>query len=319
MLEETVDRILPLFPFDKILTIANSDQTATIRKLLPDIPEENLLIEPQGKNTSPSLMLATAWVYLQNPKAVLLALPADHLIKDPSLFLKLAKAGASAAAEKEALITFGISPTYPATGYGYIHFSKENSLSYDGEPFYRVQEFKEKPEHEQAQIFLEDGNYLWNSGMFLWQAEVFAKKLKKYAPMFYPYWKRMLDALERNNKHKMDVIFDEIQKISIDYALMEKAEGVLVCPGDFGWSDVGAWSSLSEIWPQDNDGNVSKGDLMVVDSQKNISYNPDKLTVLIGVKDLVVVNTKDALLICHKDKDQKVKEVVNLIEKKEQK
>lgn len=316
MIEETVHRILPFLSPDKIYTVANLEQTQTIRKLLPKLPAENLLVEPQGKNTAPSLMLATAQIYLQNPEAVVAALPADHLIKDPALFLKKLEAGASLAAEGF-LIIFGIPPTYPATGYGYIHFSEESPRQIQKESFFTVKEFKEKPEYEQAKQFLGVGNYYWNSGMFLWQARVFAQKLENHAPSMFSYWKKMLNALKNENNEEIRSIFEEIPAISIDYALMEKArEGVLVCPGNFGWSDVGSWSSLMDIWPKDNNGNAMKGESIVFNSRNCLCYSPHKLTALIGVENIIVVETGDALLVCHKDQDQKVKNIVDSIKKK---
>lgn len=316
MIAETVDRLLPQISPANICTVANFELTQVIRNLLPNLPEENLLVEPQGKNTAPSLMLATARIYLQNPSAVLAALPADHLIKDASRFLKKLEAGARAASKGEFLIAFGIPPEYPATGYGYIQFSRENPISFLDEDFYAVQEFKEKPEHEKAKKFLEEGNYFWNSGMFLWQADVFAKKLEQHAPSMFPFWKMMLEALQNNDEGQIDSIFAEIPSISIDYALMENAEGVLMSEGDFGWSDVGAWSSLTEIWPQDEKGNAQRGESILLDSQNCLIFNPKKITALIGVKDIIVVDTEDALLISHKSQDQKVKDIVEKIKEK---
>ena len=316
MIEETVHRLLAQVPLTNIYTIANPEHTQVIRDLLPNLPDKNLLIEPQGKNTAPSLMLATACIYLQNSKTILAALPADHLIKDSSLFLKKLEAGAAAAAKGEHLITFGIPPVYPATGYGYIRFSQENPFQILEESFYAVQEFKEKPEYEQAKMFLKEGNYFWNSGMFLWQADVFAQKLEQHAPSMFPYWEKILDALKKEDRARLNSIFEEIPSISIDYALMEKAEGVLMCKGDFGWSDVGAWSSLADIWPQDKDGNALRGENIILDSKNCLMYNPRKLTALIGVKDIIVVDTEDVLLVCHKSQDQKVKDIVEKIRKK---
>ena len=316
MIEETVHRLLAKMPLNNIYTIANFEQTQVIRSLLPDLPEENLLLEPQGKNTAPSLMLATAWIYLLNPKAVLAALPVDHLIRDTSAFLKKLEAGAAAAAKEENLITFGIPPTYPATGYGYIQFSPEKPFRVLDESFYPVQEFKEKPDYEQAKTFLKKGNYFWNSGMFLWQADVFAQKLEQHAPSMFLYWKKILDALKNKNETQIASIFEEIPSISIDYALMEKAKGVFMCKGNFGWSDVGAWSSLADIWPQDNEGNALRGESIILGSQNCLLYNPRKLTALIGVKDIIVVDTDDVLLISHKSEDQKVKDIVEKIKKK---
>jgi mannose-1-phosphate guanylyltransferase len=316
MIEETVHRLLTKVPLNNIYTIANFEQTQVIKSLLPNLPQENLLVEPQGRNTAPSLMLATAWIYLQNPKALLAALPADHLIKDAPLFLKKLEAGATAAARGENLITFGIPPAYPETGYGYIRFSPEKPATFLDEPFFSVQEFKEKPEYEQAKNYLEEGNYFWNSGMFIWQADIFVQKLEKHAPSMFIYWKKILDALTNKEETRIASIFEEIPSISIDYALMEKAEGVLMGKGNFGWSDVGAWSSLADLWPQDNQGNALRGESIILDSQNCLLYNPHKLTALIGVKDIVVVDTEDALLITQKNMDQKVKDIVEKIKQK---
>lgn len=316
MIEETVNRLLTRVPLRNIYTIANFEQTQLIKNLLPNLAEENLLVEPQGKNTAPSLILATAWISLQNPKAVLAALPADHLIEDISLFLEKLEAGAAAATNRDHLITFGIPPTFPATGYGYIRFSQENPLQFLDESFYTVKEFKEKPGYDQAKAFFKEGNYFWNSGMFLWQADVFSKKLEKYAPSLFPYWDKILEALKNKNEAQITSVFEEIPSISIDYALMEKAEGVLMGKGDFGWSDVGSWSSLVDIWPQDKKGNALRGKNVILDSQNCLLYNPRKLTALIGIRDIIVVDTEDVLLVCRKSDDQKVKDIVEKIKKK---
>ncbi len=316
MIEETVRRILPLIPYPEIYTVANQEQTQSIHHLLPDIPETNLLVEPQGKNTAPSLILATASIYLQNPEAVVAALPADHLIKDARVFLQKLKAAAETAADSDQLIIFGIPPLFPATGYGYIQFSEINPIKIREEEFFEVIEFKEKPEQEQAQSFLEQGNYCWNSGMFIWQASVFAQKLEQFAPEMSGYWNRVLRALENNSPSHIQDVFDEIPSISIDYALMEKTQGVRMCKGDFGWSDVGVWSSLVDIWSQDDKGNALRGESLILDAESCLLHNPQKLTALIGVKDLVVVNTEDALLICHKGQDQRIKDIVEILKKK---
>jgi mannose-1-phosphate guanylyltransferase len=316
MIEETIDRLSPQVPLSSIYTIANPEKTEIIKKLLPNLPDENLLIEPTAKNTAPSLVLATARIYLQNPKAILAALPADHLIKDSSLFLQKLKAAATAASSGNNLITFGIPPLYPSTGYGYIQFSTENPSHSLDEPFYTVREFKEKPEPKQAEAFLKKGNYFWNSGMFIWQADVFAQKLERFAPDMFSYWTKIQDALKATDETQIISLFKKIPSISIDYALMEKAEGVLMARGDFGWSDVGAWSSLADIWTQDEAGNAIKGDSLILDSQNCLVNNPGKLTALIGVKDIIVVDTEDALLVAHKSQDQKVKDAVEALKNK---
>jgi len=316
MIEETIDRLSPRVPLNNIYTIANPEKTEIAKSLLPGLPDENFLVEPLGKNTAPSLILATARIFLQNPRAIVAALPADHLIKNPSLFLQKFDAAATAASSGDYLVTFGVPPAYPATGYGYIRFSKDNPLKTLEEVFYNVQEFKEKPGLEQAKVFLKEGNYFWNSGMFLWQAGVFAQKLERFAPDMFSYWTKILEALKTNDSARISSLFEEMPSLSIDYALMEKAEGVLMAKGDFGWSDVGAWSSLAEIWPRDKTGNALKGENIILDSQNCLVYNPGKLTALIGVKDIIVVETDDALLVVHKSQDQKVKDIVEEIKKK---
>jgi len=319
MIEETVARLLPLIPPKDIFTIADGDQTAALRELLPDHPKRNFLVEPLARNTAPSLMLATAHAYLQDPETVIAALAADHLIRDPDRFLSKLQSGAKAAYSGDRVVTFGIPPAFPSTGYGYIHFSREKGKRIGGEPFFPVLEFKEKPGRAEAERFLADGNYYWNSGMFLWRADAFARKLRRYAPKFFPFWERMLDTLEKKNRKGLRSVFEEIPALSIDYALMEKAKGVVVCAGDFGWSDVGAWSSLYEVWSPDEAGNVVKGEKLVLDSQGCLVYAPGKLTALVGVKDLIVVDTGDALLICRKDLDQKVKDIVEILKRENKK
>lgn len=315
MIEDTVNRLLPLIPAQNIITIANAEQSQTIQNLIPDIPEENVLVEPLGKNTAPSLLLATAKIFHFEATAVCAALPADHLIADASLFRKKLEAGAEAASEHNTLITFGIPPTFPSTGYGYIQFAKEDPQQVQGENFYSVQEFKEKPDYEQAKAFCDAGNYSWNSGMFLWKAEVFAQKLEQDAPDWFLFWERMCRALKNKDETQISSIFEDIPATSIDYALMEKARGVLMCEGNFGWSDVGAWSSLADIWTKDQNRNALRGETILLDSQDCLVYNPDKLTALVGIKDIIVVDTPDALLICRKDQDQKVKDVVGKLKK----
>ena len=324
MIEETVRRLLPCIPPHQICTVANQEHSRNITNLLPDIPTENILVEPQGKNTAPSLILATAAIYLRNPRAVVAALPADHLIRDEALFLKKLSAAAALARDNDSLVTFGIPPTYPATGYGYILFTSSQPINVDNETFYPVQTFKEKPGISQAQAFLDSGNYFWNSGMFLWRAEVLAQKLNQYAPSMFVYWQKLLTALKDNDKgtqsDSIKAAFDEVPSISIDYALMEKAEGVVMGEGGFGWSDVGSWSSLGDIWPRDSHDNALRGENIALESENCILYNPDKFTALIGIKDLIIVNTPDALLVCRKDQDQKVKDIIHkLIEEKKDK
>lgn len=315
MLEETVDRLTPLIPPDRIFTIAGKNHTRQIEKLAPGIPRSNLLVEPLARNTAPSLILATASVYHRDPDAVVAALPADHLIRDSGRFRSILGAAAAAAARQDRIITFGVPPTYPATGYGYIRFNRENADPVEGQPVFEVLEFKEKPDADTALAFLRDGAYYWNSGIFLWKASIFARKLQRFAPEMFRFWEEMLRALELEDGPALTDIFQRIPGISIDYALMEKAEGIGMCEGNFGWSDVGSWASLSDFWKGDSKNNAVRGKSLILDSENCLVFNPDGMTALIGVKDLIVVNTGDALLICRRDRDQDVKTVVRDLQK----
>jgi mannose-1-phosphate guanylyltransferase len=315
MIEETVERLRPLLPPEAIYTISNKTQAAAIRKLVPDLPRENALVEPEAKNTAASLILATARIFLQNPKAVVLALPADHLITKPDIFLKKLRAAAAAAVREEVIVTFGIPPTFPSTGFGYIHFSGRGRRQFWNEEFYPVLLFKEKPVVEQAKKYLKQGRHCWNSGMFIFLAEVFARKLEEYSPEFFGYWERMLTALKKDETREIAAAFREIPATSIDYALMEKAKGVLMAEGDFGWSDVGSWAALADIWPRDASKNALRGEALFLDSRNCLVYSPDRLAAVVGLEDMIIIDTKDALLVCSRTADQRVKEVIELLKR----
>lgn len=316
MIEETVDRLHPPLPLSQVYTIADREHSEVIRELLPGLSGENLLVEPMARNTAPCLLLATAVIHRRNPNAVMAALPADHLIRDRRQFIRKLTAAAEFAAGAPDLVTFGIPPTYPSTGYGYIRFADDQPALTAEDRFYPVREFKEKPDLELARSFLRSGNYFWNSGMFVWKTASFADQLEQYAPSLFSFWQRILRALEPMAPETIPAIFEEMPSISIDYALMEKSRRVFMCEGDFGWSDVGAWSALSDIWPRDGDNNALRGETVTIQAENCLLYNPGKLTALIGVKDLIIVNTEDALLICSSQQDQKVKDVVNQLGRK---
>jgi mannose-1-phosphate guanylyltransferase len=315
MVEDTVGRLRPLVPPARTLLVADDGQTRTLRRIFPKFPRTSFLVEPLARNTAPSLMLASAKVWLENPSAVIAVLPADHLIREPVKFRDKLRAAAAFAAREPSFVTFGIRPTYPATGYGYIQFSKDGARRLGREAFYPVRAFREKPSLEAAEGLLAAGGCAWNSGMFLWRADVFAEKLEAFAPDLWPVWGRMVDALKRKDAGRLRKAFELAPAISIDYALMEKARGVFVCEGDFGWSDVGAWSSLFRIWKADGQGNVARGDYLALDASGCLVYNPGGLTALIGVRDLIVVEAGGALLICPAGQDQRVREVVETLRK----
>jgi mannose-1-phosphate guanylyltransferase len=315
MLLETVRRIRPFIPAKRTYVVADAVQTRLARKLLPGLAAANFIVEPLARNTAPALLLATARVWLENPRAVVAVLPADHLVREPRQVLQTLRAGVEAAAREGALVIFGIPPASPATGYGYIRHDRESGRRVGGTVFYPVTAFKEKPNLAQADEYLASGDYAWNSGMFVWRADVFAEKLETYAPELRPAWSGILEALKSGNRKNLRAAFALAPALSIDYALMEKAQGVLVADADFGWSDVGAWSTLLEVWPRDRNGNAVRGEVMTLDSRGCLVWNPGRLTVLVGVRNIVVVEAGDALLVCDTAHDQRLKDVVESLKK----
>lgn len=318
MLLATVRRVRPLVPPRRLILVADAAQTRQARKLLPRLPRTSFLVEPAARNTAPALMLATARVWLEDPDAVVAVLPADHLIRDEARFLRRMRAGVEAAAREDALVIFGIPPTYPATGFGYIRHDRTAGRKIAGTTFYPVRGFKEKPALAQAEAYLASGDHAWNSGMFLWRAGVFAGKIERFVPELVPAWTAIVEALRSGSAARLARAFRLVPALSIDYALMEKAGGVLVADGDFGWSDVGAWSALAGIWPRDAAGNAVRGDTLALDAANCLVWNPGRLTALVGVRDLVVVDTGDALLVCDAALDQKVKDVVEALKRKKE-
>jgi mannose-1-phosphate guanylyltransferase len=310
MLLETVQRVRPLVPPRRVTLIADAAQTRQARKLLPGLPRASFLVEPEARNTAPALMLATARVFLENPEAVVAVLPADHLITDRARFLSRLRAGAEAASREDAFVVFGIPPTHAATGFGYIRLDRRAGRRIGGTAFYPVLGFKEKPAAAQAEEYVASGEYAWNSGMFMWRAGVFAEKIRRFAPRLEPAWRALVAALRSKRPADLGRAFRLAPALSIDYALMEKAEGVLVADGDFGWSDVGAWSTLLGLWPKDAAGNAARGETITLDSRNCVVWNPGHLTALVGVRDLIVVETGDALLVCDVSADQRVRDVV---------
>jgi mannose-1-phosphate guanylyltransferase len=316
MLLETVRRVRPLVPPRGLTLVADAGQTRLARKLLPRLPAACFLVEPEARNTAPALMLATARVWLENPEAVVAVLPADHLIRDRETFLVRLRDAVEAAARESVLVTFGIPPAYPATGFGYIRHNRGAGRKIGRTAFYPALGFKEKPDAVRAAEYIAAGDYAWNSGIFVWRAGVFARKLELFAPELKPAWEAMVAALRSGGAAALKRAFRLAPALSIDYALMEKADGVLVADGDFGWSDVGAWSTLAGIWPRDRAGNAARGEVLALDAENCLVWNPGRLTALVGVRDLIVVEAGDALLVCDAALDQRVRDVVDALKKK---
>ncbi len=319
IIQETVDRIGPLIPLKNILIVTSINHSEVIKRQLPNLPEENIIVEPIGRNTAPCIGLAAMHIKKKTPEGVMFVLPSDHYIRDEEAFRRTIAIAGEMAQRKNHLLTIGIKPTGPETGYGYME-QGEIVTSIRGKEIFQVKSFREKPDIEQAKTFLENGSFLWNSGMFIWKVSTILNKIEKLLPDLYKRLKEIENALGTDSeKNIIDKTYKEITPISIDNGIMEKSDKILLVTGDFGWSDIGSWNALWEMWDKDENGNAVKGRFIGVDSSNSLIYSPDKLVALVGVKDLVVVETADSLLVCKKKASQDVKKLVEILEEKNMK
>jgi mannose-1-phosphate guanylyltransferase len=305
MLQLTVDRLLPKIPINDIYIVTAADQLALVQLHLPALPQNNIIIEPFGMNTAPCIALSVEYLRPRySDDTTMIVLPADHVIRDPNSFLEnLEKAGQ--AAQSGALITFGIVPDYPATGYGYIEAGAELKSG-----IFTVQRFKEKPDLRTAQSFLSQGGFYWNSGMFCWTISAISHAYKAYLPEVSDICGQIGDIWQaQGSKADISELYQRMPRIPIDIGIMEKADDCAVIPVEMGWSDVGSFKALAEISPKDEQGNFSSSELMTIDSRENYIQS-DKFVALIGVEKLCLIETKDAILITTKDRSEEVKLIV---------
>jgi mannose-1-phosphate guanylyltransferase len=312
MFKTSVDRLAPLFAPDQIYVVTGLKYAEILRAHAPEIPAENFIIEPYGRESGPAAALGLSVIYKRDPEATVAILTADHHITRKDVFRDVL-AAAYDVAQQGYIVTLGISPSYPATGFGYIHQGEELT-KVNGFTAYVSLGFTEKPNAVTATSFLASGDYTWNSGMFIWRADRALEEFARQQPDMYGHFRDLMPTIDTHEfEAKLEDIWDYVTKISLDYAVMEGAQNVAVIPVDIGWSDVGSWDSLFEVLKLDKFGNSfkSREPLKVILDTANTLVYSDKLIVTIGVKDIIVVETPDALLICHKDRTQDVKEVVN--------
>ncbi len=315
VIRETVDRIRPLVPAERTLVVTGRSHAAELIRQLPEIPPENILIEPVGRNTAPCIGLAALHILRRVPDAVMLVLPSDQRIGDEAAYRRVLQAAAGAALQGEPLVTIGIPPTGPETGYGYIEQGERISGN-DADGIYRVRSIREKPPREQAERFLAQGGFSWNSGMFVWKASTIIKAIGQFLPDLQQGLLEIREALGTDREEEVvGAIYAGLKSVSIDYGVMEKAKDVLVIPGAFDWSDLGSWDTLWEVSKKDENGNAVRGEFIGIDAADSLIQSSGKLVALVGVKDLLVVETKDALLICRRGRSQDVRKIVETLEK----
>lgn len=307
LLEETIARLDGLVPRERILILTNRDQEAATRQLLPDLPPENIVAEPAKRDTAAAIALGAGWIARRDPRATMIVLPADHLIRNLAHFQKTLRTAARTAAETGEIVTIGIQPTWACPGFGYLELG--DRLPGTEPPVFAVDSFREKPEPVVAAQYIDRGNYRWNAGMFVWSIPTILANLEKHTPALAEFV-RGLGTTPDLEKYLTER-FESLPKVSVDYAIMEKADRVLCVEATFDWDDVGSWLALSHYLEPQADENVSNTPLALRDASHNIVYSDQpRQVVLLGVSDLIVVQTGDALLVCPRDRAEQIKEIV---------
>lgn len=307
MIQLTVERIALLVKMEDIYIATNKDYRNLVLEQLPGIPEDNILCEPVSRNTAPCIGLGAVHIAQKHKDALMLVLPSDHLIKFNKMFVSTLRDACRIAEMGDNLVTIGIMPDYPETGYGYIKF---NNHEMEGRA-YKVERFVEKPSLEAAKEYLATEEYLWNSGMFIWKVSSILKNIKKFMPAMYKGLEQIQSAIGTDEQQMvLEQEFNKMESQSIDYGIMERAKDIYILPGAFGWDDVGSWLAIERIKKSNEFGNVVDGNVITVNTHNCIIQGDRKLIAAVGLKDIVVVDTEDAILICEKDSTGDIKRVL---------
>ena len=316
LLQESINRIKPIVKTNHILIATIEELVQPIKKVILNFPKENILTEPIGRNTAPCLAMANVYAEKFGPDPTVVVLTSDHIIWDKNRFREAVKSAIIKAEEEECLVTFGIIVERPETGFGYIERDERVNGKYTV-PIYKVKKFVEKPSLKIAKEYIKSGRYFWNSGMFVWKSSSLKNAFKKFSPEIFDFMEKFSKYIgKKNEKTILRRMFYELPSISIDYAVMEKAHNVYVVEGDFGWDDIGSWTALKRIYQPDNDGNVFIGEVVNLDSENVTVFSNNAVVATLGIKDLVIVSTKDAILVCPKERCQDIKKIVNLLREK---
>ena len=311
MVNEAIDRLAKTAASEDIFIVTNEAQVAKMLKATKGrVKRNHILSEPSARNTAACVGYAAMEIVKKYGDGIMVITPSDAYINNEEEFTRVLGVAVKAAQEKDALVTVGITPTFAATGYGYIKFQKS------ADEVLKVLEFKEKPDEATAKKYVESGEYAWNSGMFIWKASTILKNFEKFLPGIYKDLCKIGEAMKTDDEYNViDKIYPKIESISFDYGIMEKAGDVYVVPGEFGWNDVGSFDMMGVLHEADSDGNIKIGDQINVDTKNCITYSSGRLIATIGLENVVVIETEDAVLVCDKNKVQDVKKVVEQLKK----
>ena len=313
-IRQTYERFRPLIPAENFLVVTHVNYRELVQAEIPELSEDQILLEPIGRNTAPCIAYAAYKLKMKNPEAAMVVTPSDHLVTNQHEFEKVIGEGLDFAEQQHMLVTIGIAPSRPDTGYGYIQIDTKDRVG----TLNRVKTFTEKPTLDVAKMFLESGEFFWNSGIFIWRTEDIVKEFYQHLPEMNELFSSILQ--DYNTPHEREAIegiYPECRNISIDYGIMEKAENVYVRCADFGWSDIGTWNSLYQHSPKDAAGNAVTGGAMLYDTENTIVRIPEgKLGVIQGLEGYIVVNTEDVLMICRRDEEQNIRRFVEDLRQK---
>ena len=313
MIQMTVDRIQREIPIERIFICTGERYVELVKKQLPSLPERNIIVEPEGRNTAPCINLSAQVIKRYYKNSTMVVLPSDHLIKNEEKFIEIVKEGSKFLNDKkEAIITLGMTPDRPETGYGYI--KQGNVMKLINEHYIvNVDKFVEKPKLEIAKEYLQSGNYLWNGGIFMWQIDEILKKIKEFMPKTYEALKNISKVPESKLREEINNNYKNTEAISIDYGILEKSKDIYVIPSDIGWDDVGSWEAVERYKDKDSKGNIHMGNIKTLNGSQNLAISTSSKVIIDGLSDIYVIENDGKIIIGKKENVNKVKELQNLV------
>lgn len=319
MIQITASRITNIVPWERVIVVTNELYKDEVERQLPNVPKENIISEPMKRDTALAMLVGTLYAKSKDPEAVIINLASDHVVPNHVEFTRVMKLAAKTARENDFLVTVGISPTRPSTGFGYIRIGTDLEKLDRGLSLFKVDSFTEKPNEATARGFIATGKYYWNANMYVWSAAVLERAFQTHMHEMYELTNKLSSLNSKDFHAALNSIYDKAQSISIDYAISEKANNLVLIPGDFGWDDVGDWKVVYDLEKKDSNGNVVIGDqetknVIMVDSNNNLIHANGKLVSLVGVEEMIVIDTDEILMIMPKSKSQDIKKIVSKLE-----
>jgi mannose-1-phosphate guanylyltransferase len=317
LIQESVQRFSNFIPEESIYVVSAKSQQSVLESQTVNLPKSNLIFEPVGKNTLPAIGLAALFMAAKDPEGIMVVSPSDHLIQNDELFRQCIESAALIAEKKDGIVTIGITPKYPATGYGYVQTAEEIQIGQSIQSF-SVSRFVEKPNVDVATGYLNQGGFFWNSGIFVFKVSVFLKAVQQFSPALYADLLRIKEHIGQDSyEAALDKIYREVESISIDYGILEKASNVFLVRGDFVWNDLGSWEEVYKYDShKDENQNATSGEVVLIDTKNSYVYAPNSLVAVVGLDDVIVVQEGDTILVCKRDRAEDIKAVVGEITKR---